>query len=383
MPALPRDNKNIRPCGAIVKYHPCTYHARGSDCFYFGKSKKCDKSPLTCEMPEYDRWYKDVLAGKMKCFYPHRVRLLENPGIPMFLFHVHHHAVMGEAEVIRSNVEKRKHFYWFSEFIAYPHPVQLELLRTDHRLPKMAVKGRWINVYISQGTIEEIRDLSRLSEGKRKKLGDALKRVAEQVKELPSYRRDRPSLELYIRNECEKLNRKFKISEQILAKTQKYFSMSAQMKLTVRRSLDELFYSSLYLAFRMLEIPTLPNEIAKISGVSSQKIGKFYRLLVKELNLTVPSLDAEQLINFRSDRLNISKKTIRRTLSIVREVRKRKIFLGEAPSSIAAAATFIACQKEGEKMKQKQTAEIFGVSTVTIRNCSKKLKALLMVHSRE
>lgn len=371
-----KDKPSIKPCGVVVKYHSCTYYARGSVCLFFNKSKKCDKPPLTCEMPEYDKWYKDVLKGKVKCFYPNRIRLLENPGVPMFLFHVHHHALVGEAEVVRSNVKNGKHFYWFNKFIIYPHSVQLELLRTDRRLQKMATRGQWLCVYISQGTVEEIRSLSKLPEEKRKKLGKDLQRVIEQLKKLPSYKRYRPNWKFYVNNECEKLKRNYKLNERILAKTQKYFCKSVQKKLLIGRSSEEIFYASLYLAFRMSEIPKLPADITALSGVSPTKIGKLYRLFVRELNLTIPPLDPEQLIKFHSDRLDISKETIRRTFSLVQEARKRRIILGNAPSSVAAAATFVACQKEGEKIKQKQIAEIFGVSTVTIRNCSRKLKTL-------
>ena len=364
---------NTNPCAAIVKYNPCTKYARGSPCLYFNGIKKCDKLPLTCEMSEYDRWYKDVLNGKIKCFYPKRVRLLENPGVLMFLFHVHHHAIMGEAQIIRSTIENGKHLYWFDEFLSYPHPVQLELLQTDPRLPRIARQGRWRCVYVSQRTVEEMRRLSKLPEEERKKLGKDLKRVMEQLKKRLIYR---PTWEFYMRNECEKLRRRYKLSEQVLAETQKYFSKSIQKKLSVGRSLDDTFYVSLYLAFRMLEIPKLLNDITRISGVSPTKLGKLYRLFVREFNLTVPPLNPEQLIKTRYDELNISKKTITRAISIVQEARKRRIILGKAPLSIAAAATFVACQKEGETRKQKQIAEVFGVSQVTIRNCCKNLDAL-------
>ena len=126
----------------------------------------------------------------------------------------------------------------------------------------------------------------------------------------------------------------------------------------------------------MLKIPKLLNDIAEISGVSPTRLGKLYRLLARELNLIVPPLDPKQLIKSRSRRLNISKKTIRRAVSLIQKAQKRRIILGKAPSSIAAVATFVACQKEGEEIKQKQIAETFGVSTVTIRNYSKKLEAL-------
>ncbi len=367
----------MKLCGVVVKYNPCTRYARGSPCSYFEKSKRCNKLPLTCQMPEYDKWYKDVLDGKRKCFYPNRVRLLENLGVPMFLFHAHHRAIVGEAKIVRSTVQDKRHFYWFDEFLSYPYTVQLELLGTDLRLPKMARKGQWLCVYIFKETIEEIRKLSKLPRKEREKLGKDLKRLIEELEKRPFYKHKlvRPNWGFYVRNECEKLKRRYKLNEEILAETQKYFSRAIQKKLSYGRSFDEVFYVSLYLAFRMLRIPKLLNDIARVSDVNPTKLGKLYRLFVRRFDLTVPPLDPKQLIDFRSDTLAISKRTIRRAISLAQEARNRRSIMGRAPSAIAAVATFVACQKEGEKITQKQIAETFCVSAVTIRNICKKLES--------
>ena len=361
------------PSGVIVKYNPCTRYARASPCPYFHTSKKCDKPSLTCEMPEYDKWYKDVLNGKRKCFYPNRIRLLENFGVPMFLFHVHHHAIMGEVRIVRSTVEDGKHFYWFDEFLSYPHPVELELLETDPRLPRKARRGRWLCLYIFLKTVEEIRHLARLSKEMRKELGKDIESIMEQLRKRPT---KVPSWEYYMEKESKKLKKDYELSELVLAETQKYFAKAIQKKLSVGHSFDRIFYASLYAAFRMLKIPKPPSDIASISGVSPTKLQKLYHLLVWKLQLTVPLLDPKQLIKSRSDKLNVSKKAIERAVSLVEEAQKSEIARGKSASSIAAAALFVACRKENEKIKQMQIAELFNVCTVTIRKYCKKLEEL-------
>ena len=324
-------------------------------------------------MPEYDKWYKDVLNGKRKNFYPNRIRLLENPGVPLFLFHVHYRAILGEAIIVRSTVKREKHFYWFDEFLSYPYPVELELLETDPRLPK-ARRGRWICLYISLKTIEEIRYLSRLSEMTRKKLGREIARARAQLRKRPM---GKPCWKSYMIRECEKLGKEYKVNEGILTETQKYFARCVQKKLMVGRSYDQIFYAALYLAFRMLKIPKLRNDIASISGISSRKIGKLYLHLAKELHLTVPLLNPEQLIKSRSVKLGISKQTIDMAVSVVENARKSGITVGKAPSSIAAAAIFVACEWENKKITRRQIAKLFNVSGVTIRKHCKKLEELI------
>lgn len=365
-------------CGVVVKYHPCSLHARQVPCLHFQKQKKCNKTPLKCETPEYDRWYRDVLDGNRKCFYPNKILLLEHPGVPMFLFHVHHHALLGEAEILEATEKEGKHFYWFEEFILYSNPVQLELIQTDHRLPRLATRGRWRCINIGEATINEIRRLSELSEQQRKNLGRDLERIIYQMKKwhARALKTRGPTWDSYMNHECKKLDETYGLSEQILAKTQEYFTDVIQKKIFIGYSYVDVFYASLYLAFRTSGKPKLHSDISKISDVGPTKLRKLCSLLTWKLELTVPPLSPKQLIISRSDKLRISRNTIRRAMSLVEEAKKRRITQGRAPSSVAASAIFVACQKEGEDIKQVLIAKVFDVSTVTIRNYSRKLQAL-------
>jgi len=160
-----------------------------------------------------------------------------------------------------------------------------------------------------------------------------------------------------------------KLNEEVLIKAKEYVRESVKKKLSIARPIEERFYAALYLSFRMLKTPKMLDDISRISGVSKTKLGKLYRLLTRGLNLVVPPLDPALIIKSRSDSLKLSRRTIERAVYFVREARKKRITLGKAPASIAAAAVFVACEKEGEKMKQTRIAKAFGVSEPTIRNC--------------
>lgn len=126
---------------ALVKYNPCSVHARGGvPCPFFipATARKCKKPLGTCEMPEYDRWFKEVIKGKMKCFYPHRISLFEIPGTILLLYHGHKRKIVGEAKITKATLEDKIHRYWFDDFIVYPNPVGLKLLHSDPRLESVA-----------------------------------------------------------------------------------------------------------------------------------------------------------------------------------------------------------------------------------------------------
>ena len=108
----------------------------------------------------------------MKTYYPFHIRLLDEPGTIILIYHSHKKVIVGEAKIIKHTIKNNKHYYWFEEFIKYPKPVPLEMIYSDERLRKL--RGRWLAVYISEETLEEIRELAGLK-------GDLKKRLKREI----------------------------------------------------------------------------------------------------------------------------------------------------------------------------------------------------------
>jgi transcription initiation factor TFIIB len=53
--------------------------------------------------------------------------------------------------------------------------------------------------------------------------------------------------------------------------------------------------------------------------------------------------------------------------------KRKRITVGKDPAGVAAAVLYMACQLEGENVKQKDIAQIAGVTEVTVRNRKKEL----------
>ena len=150
------------PVAAIVKYNPCTPYARlGRPCPHFRGVRLCGYAPGECPDERYDLWYREALRGRVRAFYPLHVRLLDEPGALMLIYHSHARAVVAEARVVRHTVEGGWHYYWFDELVKYLEPVPLELVRSDPRLPRL--RGRWVAVYIGEEALAELRELAGLS----------------------------------------------------------------------------------------------------------------------------------------------------------------------------------------------------------------------------
>jgi len=361
--------------GVIVKYHPCTLHARGSKCPYYEGGRRCGKEPLKCDMPEYDKWYRSVLEGRMNCFYPNRISLLETPGVPLFLYHTDFRAIVGEATINKAEVKDGAHFYFFDIFIKYSYPVPLELIRTDKRVPRMARAGRWTHIYISRETVEEIRGLSRMSEEMKAMLGIDLEKVFARLEKRPAVRK--PDWRVFMEEEIGKLREAHHLDDQTLERLREYFSEAASRNITKGRSIRAVFYASLYLALRMLEYPVRFSDIQRMSNIKSGKIAKNYHLLVRKLGLSPPPINPEKIVYSYAKSLNIEEGTLSRAVSLIERAKRKGATSGSDPFSIAATAIYLACRAENEKVTQKEIGEALGVTPVSIRNNAKKLNKFI------
>jgi len=103
-------------------------------------------------------------------------------------------------------------------------------------------------------------------------------------------------------------------------------------------------------------------------------IARCYRLLHNELNLKMPVTDSIQCVARISSMINISEKTKRYAIKVIKTAQKNKESVGKHPMGFAAAALYFSCVKNGEDKTQRDMAEAANVTEVTIRNRYKGLK---------
>jgi transcription initiation factor TFIIIB Brf1 subunit/transcription initiation factor TFIIB len=351
--------------GVIIKYNPCTVYARkGSPCPQYDKGRKCGKTVGTCQLPKYDLWYKKVQTENNGEFYPNRIKLFEKNGRFMFLFHADKKAIIGEAEIISYKKKNDDYYYKFNNFQNYNHHVQLELLIRDTRLPKLAKMGRWRMVYIDRETINTIRLFSKLTHEKRKKLDKSIAQILTNIETLPLHA-SVSKLELVI-NQLKQKHLKQGISEKILDQSIQIVSQAKIQGLLEGRSLNSTFYASLYLIYRKNETPRTIKEIATLGNLESKELNKYYRLLKRKLNLVIPRVRAEDLVQHYAR--EFPEKIIIKAVCFANLLEKRTSMQGKAPSSLAALSIYLACLDENYSIKQVEISELLDVSSLTIRN---------------
>jgi len=176
-------------------------------------------------------------------------------------------------------------------------------------------------------------------------------------------------------SELNKLKDKVNISANVLEKAAYLYRKALEKKLVRGRSISAMIAASLYAACRDTETPRTLKDIADAANVKRKDIARCYRLLHHELELKMPVVDSVQCIARISSKLEISEKTKRYAIQVLKEAQERKESAGKDPMGLAATALYLSCVQNGVSITQRDLAEAAGVTEVTIRNRYKGLKA--------
>lgn len=149
---------------------------------------------------------------------------------------------------------------------------------------------------------------------------------------------------------------------------------------TVRgRAIESIVAAALYAACRIYKIPRTLDEIAQYTKTSKKEVARCYRLLVRELNINIPVLDASDFVARIASALGLSGKVIKTAIEIIQKAKDAGLTAGKDPAGLAAAAVYIAAQLNDERRTQKDVAQVAGVTEVTVRNRYKELTTYLKI----
>ena len=174
--------------------------------------------------------------------------------------------------------------------------------------------------------------------------------------------------------ELDRIVDKLHISEDLQEEAAEIYRKALDKGLVRGRSISAIVAASIYAACRTYSRPRSLKEIASVSRVKKKDIARCYRLLINELNLTMPIPDPKGYIAKISAKSGVRERTQTKTVQLLNEAEKKNCIIGKDPVGLAAAAIYIACVLTGEKKTQKDIAEAAGVTEVTVRNRYKGLK---------
>ena len=151
------------------------------------------------------------------------------------------------------------------------------------------------------------------------------------------------------------------------------YRKAAEKNLIRGRSINNVVAASLYAACRKVGVPRTLDEITEATSSNRKEIGRTYRFLSRELSLKLKPTRPEKFLQRFCNELNVSGKIKRLAEEIIEDAEKNELISGKGPTSMAAAAIYIASIKGGERRTQRRIAEVADVTEVTVRNRYKEL----------
>jgi transcription initiation factor TFIIB len=151
------------------------------------------------------------------------------------------------------------------------------------------------------------------------------------------------------------------------------FQRASEMNLIQGRGVECMVAVSLYAACRTTSVPRTLNEIADDLTVSRKEIGRAFRKISRQMELSLKvTHPMDYLLRFCS-RLKLNGKTCENAVDIVRKAEEAGYISGKDPSGVAASAIYIATLHTGQTRTQGEISQASGITEVTIRKRYKEM----------
>jgi transcription initiation factor TFIIB len=172
---------------------------------------------------------------------------------------------------------------------------------------------------------------------------------------------------------------KLNIPEYIKETAWKIYTLVAQKKLTMGRSIDGFVAASLYAAIRVHEFPRLLEEVCDAGMTARRTVHRSLGMVVKEvlpeLGLKYKPITAEQLVYRFGNDLSLPMKTQKDALDMLISATKGGLRrVGKDPKGLAASVIYMAAKKTNHRKTQADVSDIAGVTEVTLRSRVKEIK---------
>jgi transcription initiation factor TFIIB len=149
------------------------------------------------------------------------------------------------------------------------------------------------------------------------------------------------------------------------------------------RSIEGIAAASLYAACRLTRTPRSLKEIVEASTRNRKEISRCYRLLQRELLISMPVDDPIKYVAKIASKTGLNQKTQNLAIEFLQKAKKVHGLVGKGPAGIAAAALYIATILNGIRVTQKDLANAANVTEVTVRNRYRGLDNILELGLRK
>jgi len=177
----------------------------------------------------------------------------------------------------------------------------------------------------------------------------------------------------YALSEMAKAAYKLRLPKNVLETASMIYRRAINSWLVKGHTIQSVASASLYMACRQCSFVRGLDEVARASIIAVKEHSRAYHHLLRNLDADVPRFDPHSYLSMFVSQLSMSGKAE----LVAKDILDYAVLAGltrvRAPSSIAVAATYIACQLTGDSKSQGDIAKAANVTEVTIRSRYKEL----------
>jgi transcription initiation factor TFIIB len=193
------------------------------------------------------------------------------------------------------------------------------------------------------------------------------------------YRKPKDKNLMIALSELSRLAEKLNVGPNVVERAAYVYRKALDMNLVRGRTITGMVSASLYEACRSTSTPRNLKDIAGVSDLKKTDLARCYRILLRELNLTMPVVDPSRCVTRIASKAGISERNQRKALEILTAVKDSRGMSGKDPMGLAASALYLAntMLEEETHVTQRDVAEAAGVTEVTIRNRSRGILEIM------
>jgi transcription initiation factor TFIIB len=144
------------------------------------------------------------------------------------------------------------------------------------------------------------------------------------------------------------------------------------------RSITSMAAAAVLVAANLVGANCSLDEIEKLkNNANGNSIRRYHKLLLRNMNMRVTTMDPSRDVSRIAGKAGINGKVERRSLEILAQVKDNAMLAGKRPTSLAAAALYVASTQMGERTNQMRLAFAAGVTPITIRERSAEIATIL------
>jgi transcription initiation factor TFIIB len=151
------------------------------------------------------------------------------------------------------------------------------------------------------------------------------------------------------------------------------YRRAVEQRLIRGRSIEGVAAAALYASCRQSRIPRTLDEVAEVSRVGKKEIGRSYRFIARELQLSIPPTSPIDYVPRFVSELKLVGKVQAHAVKILKMAATKGLTSGRGPTGVAAAAIYVASVLENSRRTQREVAAVARVTEVTVRNRYKEL----------